>query len=388
VLHRHFEADVRGLRLSIACATIGVAAAPAVARAGALLKPEPSGVRLVAQREKPRYYEPVARCATPYHAALADINARLGTRLANLAEYLTTPSRDLPGRWLVPDAPGRRAAGFDGDKFVDGNKQCANLVQRAGRIRCMKWEPLTYDPIVEAQRPIVPDPTEVELQTYQLLEPWVRSRGAGPEFRYEGRFVWATTKLAADFASYIGQPAHPALCSGARQVIEVFGRKARGLRERIAEVDATVATIRQQALTRLEHLRLVARQFREAERYASNAASKTTAADDPAASEPGDFSSWADTISGLAMTREQADDVRATSKPLDKLKHALNHLRPKQTTSVPKDVRAEAIATLRAAEAVFYADVMASRFHEIRDVMFGSIDGAQQAYTANCTCEN
>lgn len=384
---------MRGSGLSIVfCAAIGAASVSAVAGPRGAMMQTANGPTFVAAREAPKYFEPATRCAAPYHAALENIDNRLGKRLADLAKFLNTPSLDLPGRWLVPDAPGRRSAGFDGDKFVDGNKQCANLVRRAGRIRCMKWEPLTYDPVVEAQRPVVPDPTPEEIQTYQLLEPWMRSRGAGAEFRYEGRFVWATTKLAEDFKSYIGQPPHPALCSGAEQVVEVFSKKIRGLRERIAEVEATAATIRQQALARLAQLRAVAAQSPASETHVANAATGPAATSrdlgDRSVGEPADLAAWVDTVAALATTREQADAVRAISKPLEKLKQALGYLRPKQATPVAREIRAEGIATLRAAEATFYADVMVSRFHEIDEVFIGSIDGAQRAYSTNCTCSN
>lgn len=388
------------LGLSIVCAAFAIAAVPAKAdpRTGA---PSPAGSGVVvATRDTPRFFEPATRCGAPYYKALHDIHSRLGRRLANLSSFLGSPSRDLPGRWLVPDAPGRRSGGFVGEKFVDGDRQCANLVRRAGRIRCMKWEPLTYDPVVEAQRPVVPEPTPEELETYVLLAPWVVSRGAGPEFRYEGRFVWATTKLADDFAAYIGQPEHPALCSGAQQVIEVFARKAKGLKERIAEVNATVGTVQQQAMARLQQLRAVAAaQPRNTQRDAKpgtdagEPAARTvavsgedTAAIPEVSEEPRDLSQWIDIVASLAMTPEQADDTRAAAKPLDKLQRALGYLRPNERTPVPRELRAEGIATLRAAEAKFYADVMAARFREVDEVLFGSIDGARQAYTANCTC--
>ncbi|HOV03573.1 MAG TPA: hypothetical protein PLG99_04130 [Kaistiaceae bacterium] len=133
----------------------------------------------------------VGDCATAFHAALSELNARL-PELDRAVDTARVADKSLPGRFLF-----KPAAGAD--------KETAAALRVAGTLASRRG-----------------------------ADPFLSSRDTR----------WYLGQIYRDLKDYTGQPANPMICTGAREVTEFLGKYAERVEKYADGLDAQAETLR------------------------------------------------------------------------------------------------------------------------------------------------
>ncbi len=164
----------------------------------------------------------VRDCAGDYYRELQMISASGGGQLSKLLAELRAPDKSLPRASLF--RPGASTSLNDG--------------------RCLRYK-RRWDPYEDAYRRVcvrykdgepeervtdgVPSPQE-EREILQRASATLRNGGADSKLSRNGSLEWVSGKVANDLRVYLGQPHHPALCTGAIQFTDYYLKQAAGLK--------------------------------------------------------------------------------------------------------------------------------------------------------------
>ncbi len=94
------------------------------------------------------------------------------------------------------------------------------------------------------------DYTAQEKQILKIADSIVRWRGKDPAFNKKGRYGWLTTRIAADLKTYMRQPDHPALCTGAIGMMDYLYKHSGRFRRRVALINQLSPLAHQYAAAR------------------------------------------------------------------------------------------------------------------------------------------
>jgi hypothetical protein len=193
-----------------------------------------------------------ASCSAAYYAALGELRDAKGEDVANAMTALRVADPVLPGRWIYSRALFPKA-GKAAPKPVEVERACIDKVKVAGRVRCAKYADPQAALVAEvpAELTISPAPTSDELRLLKAVADLVDGRGAIPDVGNNGRHMWVTQRAANDLKLYITQPAHPALCSGGREITDFYGNALKPLQKRIEDVGDLVKRTRLLAAVRV-----------------------------------------------------------------------------------------------------------------------------------------
>ncbi len=92
--------------------------------------------------------------------------------------------------------------------------------------------------------------TAQEKQILTIADSIVRWRGKDPAFNKRGRYGWLTSRIAADLRVYMGQPDHPALCTGANLMMDHLYNNSGRFRKRVAFIKKLAPLAHQYAAAR------------------------------------------------------------------------------------------------------------------------------------------
>ena len=336
-------------------------------------------------------------CSVAYHEDLSRVRATNETILAKAHTSARAPNADYPGRWLLS------AELFPGPKkkitAQKADRVCAEPVIRGGRQTCARWElkPTGPQPITELS--IASKPTAGELASLRALNDLVVARTAIPEIGNNGRYNWLVARIAGDFKNYVTQAPHPALCSGAPQMLDFYQGELAPLAKRMTDVGEIGRTVRGHVAARLSELAKLAP---EAEALPASA-------------------SYADLIVGLTgqiTGKDKAAALSAATIPLKRLELAKASLLENAnaavlaaaTAAASKDAAAavspgtekpvtekpatpslpalnDAVyAALRMVEAGVYADAYTEKHRTLDAALNGTSRAIRAAHTKSCTC--
>lgn len=344
-----------------------------------------------------------ARCAPAYAAALKTIFSGPTPQPLATALAVRKPLPGLTGRWLFHHDGDRRRQRDEAGRLVDGDKVCAEELSRGGRTRCQRWE--TRAPASEPVVP-VPQPSREETRVLSAVAEFVANKGAPPEFLGNGRYTIMTERVATDLEAYARQGEHPAICSGADELVDFLTEKLAPLAKRMGDVEE----LRQRSLAlvapRVEALHTALAPIPGATAgVASPAATSVvaTATDQPGliagasevrptspavamtAPQPSTPAGWVGEVGRLILTPADAHAVASAPTPLTGLGQIADLLASGRSTA-PAAARAEARAALRAIEAATYVDMLSQRYVDLRQALFGTLDAVRKAHAADCTC--
>lgn len=333
------------------------------------------------------YADDVARCSVPYHAALQGLLA-VNPRPLATALAIRKPLPQLSGRWVFHLSGERRRERDASGRRVEGNQVCAEETQRAGRSRCLRWEPLTPQRVSTVP---TPPPSREEAKLLTFIAEFVANKGAPPEFLGNGRYTVLTERVGSDLESYLTQPQHPALCAGGTEFAEFLIDKLGIFLKRAADVRDMQGKARVLAGMRLAALRAALKPPPVAV-AAGPVAGDAVAAPQEAPKPPDvkpqaiDVASAIRETAQLVLVASAADAIAGEPSPdaaLSRFAAALNS----DTESTATDTaRALARATLRVAEASHYVDLLAARYVELEQALKGNLEGVRKAHAEACTC--
>ncbi len=371
----------------------------------------------------------VVQCSAAFHQALEPIRTGRGVTLGNLHRALRTADSELPGRWQ-----------FAHQLFIKGKappppkpeRVCVDQRDVNGKARCFRFE----------MKPPPPSPVEVavklqntpeELRLLRLTHDFVEAKGALPDVGNNGKYNFLVQRVAQDIRLYASQPPHPALCSGASELLEFYGSQLAPVKRRKDEVamaakqlkDLASARVRAVAVAEMSvHNRAVAEASKaavDAARVLAEMAGKAAAAAllpkvDGAAvvalapivmpvprvvpAKPADAAELADfaVVSVPALIGEAlrpvlpatiVAEIVAQPTPLASLIKARAALvdPANNANAVPLDVREASFMALRLIEGRIYAERYVSRYMELEASLFGSLADVQAAQTKACVCQ-
>ena len=375
----------RGVALALAMLVLSAGIADAQSRRRSK-EPEPPPAPL------PEISEQAGRCSFAFHEALSEISRDKTRDLGSFEVHARVAEADAPGRWLFWAKPARNG------KVATSEQVCAETARRGGRDRCLKWENRRLeDALVGLQ------PNGDELKLLRGLDGFVADKAAALEFGPNGRQYVTFQRVSAELASYIGQPRHPALCSGVAPMLEFMSGNLAGLQKRIDDVGAVAGRSLEAARRRV----IEARQQRVAEAEARlqaqrQAATLAVAADgndaaskpQPAVVEPARGPVPADAlpetlivlaVEGL-LSKQQHDRIAAEPALFGKLRLSRELVTAQELPDASPAARAAAGAALRMIEAAVYAEIFSRRMARFRSIFLGTIDAIRAAHAAKCTC--
>jgi hypothetical protein len=330
-------------------------------------------------------------CAVTYHDRLARLAAETGERLDLAVALVRTPVTVLPGRWLVTNAARNRQRDARG-RIINGDQVCADQVERGGRVRCIAWEPLVRDLSPPDPDLPLPEADGAEEKLRDFYDEIVTSRGAGPEFQGNGRYTAGIDRMAKDLPIYMGQPPHPALCSGAVEMLGYLADQLAPLRKR---TDAVYAAREEATKTAIDAVnQLVA--DAPATAVASTAGVPVAPPPQPLAT-PAEWTAHepVGTRLSLALTRavaahvlvgEAAERAQRQWAPLPGIAFVQDSLRLSSATNAPSPLRLKARQTLRSIEHLAYAEFTAERYRELDEALFAPLEAARRTAAESCTC--
>jgi hypothetical protein len=323
-------------------------------------------------------------CSAAYHTELSTARQRHDAALGNAHNASRVGETQLPGRWLLSadlfPSPKKKA-------MPKPERVCAEPVRRGGRTMCAKWELKAATPVALTEVKIDLKPTAGELASLKFLNDFVTARAAIPEVGNNGRYNWLVARVASDLRSYLSQPPHPALCSGASQMLDFYQGQLAPLIKRMADVDEQKSRIRSQLAIRLSE---ISKQTTGLEILQANA-------------------SDADLVVALAgriladSPLSSVSDEPTPLKRLDKIKSLLldqmNALAPteqgtsdtskaKTSETVSPVARDEILAALRVVEAGVYAEMFDKKFTDLKKTLNTAVGDIRRAHAASCTCRD
>lgn len=313
-------------------------------------------------------------CASSYHAALSAVHAASGDRMARAVKAMGRVDAALPGRWLFWGPPGQ-----SGRQRIETRRQCVVLEARGGRTRCARFEERLLPGPIPAQVP-AKAPGAEELKALRFVDETVRGKGALVEFGANGRYKVMSERFADDVRIYTSQPVHPALCTGAGDLLEFYREALAPLRKRISVVADATQRVR----------RLAASRFNIA--AAVLAARSAASAADPAKVEEkeGAPAGLRDMIGALMRLAADADVARAVAgegEDMSAMARAHAWVASEQASGLLPTERETLLVALQMIEALIYAETLRTRYAEINAALFGTLDQLMVAQKKSCTCE-
>jgi hypothetical protein len=357
----------RGRRLGLAVVLLAAIVNPAMAQRKA--KPEPPPPLDTS------FPATIARCGAAYGTALATkVRATLAADSQRAAQIIAggamTGTAAWPGRWLTADPVQKqaKAAALAVAAAKTQERICKEREKRAGRVRCTQWG--DAPPVAPAEPPVVvipptPVPAAIgdEQRDLKLLNGFVTARGQLIEFGRNGRLEALTKRLADDLAGYVGQPAHPALCNGAPQMLDFHTERMEPVQVR---------------LTAIADL---------ANRTRALAAARVAAAlkQEPTATDARPLAVLVGEMSRLLLPTG-ATPAAASSDLQAQLRLLVEATRSMPWVTEPPETQVAAGLALRALEAAIYADLQQGRAAAVERWLFGALRGIRAAHKTHCTC--
>ncbi|MBC8050237.1 MAG: hypothetical protein H7X92_08840, partial [Chitinophagales bacterium] len=161
-------------------------------------------------------------CAGDYYRELQIIATSGATQLSKLLTELRSPDKSLPRSSLFR----------------------ATLPAPSGEGRCLRykrqWDPygfgykrvcVRYKGGANVEETFnVTASSKEEREILQRAGAFLRSGGADAKLARNGSLEWVSGKVASDLRGYLEQPAHPALCTGAKQFTDYYIKQSAGLK--------------------------------------------------------------------------------------------------------------------------------------------------------------
>ena len=282
-----------------------------------------------------------------------------------------TQARARPGRWLFrpPVAVSRT------------RRVCRRWVRVwddrrwRWRRRCARW--------IRVARTVRPGAglSKSDTKIFRFARGFVTARGSDPELSTKRHYGWVSHRVATDLRGYVKQDRHPAICTGAVELVGYFDKRMGDVRTRADKIAGHARKARQLAIDKLE----AARETRR--------------------SDPGGHPGWGamplgvahqDTAGPLknlvieaAMLIGQEDlleEVKAAETAFAGLR-AIKGAWKKGTKELSTTTRTKLATALAAIEAADYLDVVDGHYRNIAETIGGSLTDIRAAHARHCRCD-
>lgn len=174
----------------------------------------------------------VADCASGYHAAITGIR---DANIERMTAALTKARKGDPlisGQWIFPPPGVGRMVTVKRRVCVRRQRVWSYQRQR-WRYRCVRYGTRN----VKVRSKAVTGGTAEDRKVFGMANTFLRTRGTDPQLRNASAGpAWVLKRVAQDLRAYLGQSAHPALCTGVPQVMGYYDKKLVHFHTREAEI--------------------------------------------------------------------------------------------------------------------------------------------------------
>lgn len=283
-------------------------------------------------------------CAGAFHNALTTIRSERAPSLSGLPQRLSTIDASWPGRWL-----------FAGGIAIPAKRNNAAV-----------------KPTIAQSAPAATtetDPTDDERRVAGFLGEFVEARGALPEFGPNGKWTWLLTKASSELRGYMGQTLHPALCTGAPEMMDFYNTEFSRLKRRSDDAQEMAASAR------------------EILAYRHKTWQATIATTDTVKPTPQPMLTMIKAVADWILNSSGADAVAVEANILAALAQTKASLPGEGASgkSTPYQYRA-ALALLRALELAVYAELVVERYQPLNVGLFATTGDIRTAHNRSCTC--
>lgn len=179
-----------------------------------------------------------SRCARRYHAALASNVLPRVQAVQAKANRMRQPRAEMPGHWLFWDGHGILARTARQERLlaalrsrIVNNHRCVRpILARGGRIRCLKWIPVSADDQPPAQTalrtaPRKHDISPAERRLAAAISTLVSGKGAFQELAHGTALYHIVQRTTDELIAYARQPYRSTICTGASGVLGFYQRQ-------------------------------------------------------------------------------------------------------------------------------------------------------------------
>ena len=279
-------------------------------------------------------------CASAFHSALTSIRSERAPNLAGLPQRLTIADPSLPGRW-----------------------------QFAGGIAIPQKRNTAAKPAAAQAAALVSesDATDDERRVAGFLADFVEAKGALPEFGPNGKWAWLLTKASAELRGYMAQSSHPALCTGAPEMMDFYGTEFGSLKRRSDDAREVDRTARDSVVAR-----------RKAWQASAPGVEAITA--DPV------LLTTIKAVGDRLLGKADADTVAVEANVIAALALTKAALRSESASGLSPQAYRAGMALLRALELAAYAELAIERYRPLEAGLFGTTGDIRTAHSRSCTC--
>ncbi|MGI9385352.1 MAG: hypothetical protein ACR2PO_19550 [Methyloligellaceae bacterium] len=331
----------------------------------------PTGSRSAEGSDSTTLSWPVLDCAGAFHTDIAKLRDSRVERMMPVLKAGRTQDRARPGRWL-----------FRPPITVARTRRVCRRWQRVWdqwqwrwRSRCTRWVRVNKT----AKRGAGLSKSDAKI--FRFARGFVVARGSDPELSTKRHYGWVSHRVATDLGGYLKQERHPAICTGAIELVGYFDQRMGDVRTRADKIAGYARDARKLAVDKLEAARETKR------------------------SDPGGHPGWGAMPLGLShqntasplknfvveiamlVGQEQLlERVKAADDAFAALR-AVKELWKTAAKSLPATIRSKLETALAAIEAADYLDMVDGHYRNIAETIGGSLTAIRSAHTKHCRCD-
>lgn len=282
-----------------------------------------------------------------------------------------TQDRARPGRWL-----------FRPRIAVARSKRVCRRWQRVWDQRHWRWRSqCTRWLRISNTKKRGPGLSKSDAKMFRFARGFVVARGSDPELSDKRHYGWVSQRVATDLRGYMKQDRHPAICTGAIELVGYFDKRMGDVRTRADKIAAYARDARRLAADKIEAVREAMR------------------------SDPGGHPGWGAAPLGLSHRDSEGplkglvveaamlvgqEDLVERVKQADDAFAALRLVKGRWqevTKELSASTRTKLETALAAIEAADYLDVVDAHYRNIAETIGGSLTAIRSAHAKHCRCD-
>ena len=332
-------------------------------------------------------------CSGQFYQALQLIRENNLNLLKETMSDLNKLDQSLSGRWIF------KPAGF---KAVRG---CLRYkVYRSGRRKCVKRG-------IKSQALQTALLSDDEKKLYKSANAIIRSRGGNENFKKRSSNLWVMSQVRRNLATYMRQPSHPAICTGALRMVDYFENHLGRVKKVIEEHLLLMGSVNAALEVRRAYVEALLQRSAEAARISAEMRyieTKMAAVDLRSDHNDQSQSVLAPVSSSLAIPMLEAKRIKdaaghviraffgdgaadAVSRAPDELGALAAAKRVYETKNPRIDInrttRLEMKRLFSLLEASYYLERRAKQYQGLSLQLFGTLGGIRKAHEIHCRCQ-
>lgn len=313
---------------------------------------------------------PASDCAANFYKEISAIRDRNHDAMSTALKSGRSRDKTRPGRWLFRPGIAKSVR----RRVCAQWRQVWKPFQGRYERTCIRRKTVTRTIRSSGNLP------KSEAAVYRFATQFVSSRAIDRRLSVKQNEGWVSQRVATDLRGFLKQEKHPAICTGAPQMMDYFSTKLDAVRKRGSQISE-----------RAEEAAILAKaKFAEARSAIASDPSRTElpAAVDAKPDEAPSPSSLSEMVRALVADigdESLISKVADTETVFDALKGVSGSLKA-ATKPLGKPAKSAIRNALSAIEAADYLSIVAGHYAEIDTTILGSLEQVRRAHKKECVC--